>query len=253
MGETQQHSRSDQDRLIRPTFNGALCIETRRERLTADAGVFMMRELMERTGLIEWLDTHFVDPRDPDLLTHPMSELLRTTLTLLAQGWTNADDADHLRHDPALRLAVSDRRQDVPLRTPDATGTPDGLASQPTLSRLLAAASVPCNLEALEQANLFLARHRCRWLDDRVKYRDFMLDIDSLPIPVHGRQDGAAYNGLHGRTHVRPGVAGSISPARHLPAAVGAIHVHPDTAAILHHTHHKPLPRPCAATSHRCP
>lgn len=219
MGEAQQPSRGDQDGLIRPTFNGALRIETRRERLTGDAGVFMLRELMERTGLIEWLDAHFVDPRHPDLITHPMSELLRTTLALLAQGWTNADDADHLRHDPALRLAVSDRRQDAPLRTPDAASdTPDGLASQPTLSRLLAAASVPCNLEALEQANLFLAQHRCRWLDERRRYTNFTLDIDSLPIPVHGHQDGAAYNGYYDTQCYHPLILGSADSGQLLGA-----------------------------------
>ncbi len=218
MGETQQRQRSDQAGLIRPTFNGALRIEARRERLTSDAGVFMLRELMERTGLIQWLDTHFVDPRHPDLITHPMSELLRTTLTLLAQGWTDADDADHLRHDPALRLAVSDRRQDRSLRTPDAAGTPEGLASQPTLSRLLAAASVPCNLEALEQANLFLARHHCRWLDGRVKYTDFTLDIDSLPIPVHGHQDGSAYNGYYDTRCYHPLILGSADSGQLLGA-----------------------------------
>ena len=66
MGETRQRSRGDQDGLIRPPFNGALRIETRRERLTGDAGVLMLRELMERTGLVDWLDAHFVDPRQPD-------------------------------------------------------------------------------------------------------------------------------------------------------------------------------------------
>ena len=197
MGETQQQQQGDQGGLIRPTFNGALRIETRRERLTGDAGVLMLRELMERTGLIEWLDAHFTDPRHADLITHPMSELLRTALTLLAQGWTDADDADHLRHDPALRVAVSDRHQDAPLRTPDTAGTPDGLASQPTLSRLLAAAATPGNLQALEQATLFLAQQRCRWLDGRRRYTEFALDIDSLPIPVHGHQDGSAYNGYY--------------------------------------------------------
>ena len=67
MGETEQQQRGDQAGVFRPTFNGALRIETRRERLTGDAGVLMLRELMERTGLIEWLDAHFTDPRDPDL------------------------------------------------------------------------------------------------------------------------------------------------------------------------------------------
>ena len=84
MGEAQQDHQGRQDEPIRPTFNSAVRIEARRERLTADAGVLMLRELMERTGLIEWLDEHFIDPRNPELITHPMAELLRTALTLLA-------------------------------------------------------------------------------------------------------------------------------------------------------------------------
>ena len=218
MGETEQQQRGDQDGLIRPTFNGALRIETRRERLTGDAGVLMLRELMERTGLIEWLDAHFTDPRHADLITHPMSELLRTALTLLAQGWTDADDADHLRHDPALRLAVSDRHQDAPLRTPDSAGTPDGLASQPTLSRLLATAAAPGNLLALEQATLYLAQQRCRWLDGRRRYTEFTLDIDSLPIPVHGHQDGSAYNGYYQIRCYHPLILGSADSGQLLGA-----------------------------------
>jgi len=218
VGETQQPRRGDQDGLIRPTFNGALRIETRRERLTGDAGVLMLRELMERTGLIEWLDAHFTDPRHADLITHPMSELLRTTLTLLAQGWTDADDADHLRHDPALRLAVSDRRQDAPLRRPDSAGTPDGLASQPTLSRLLATTAAPGNLLALEQAPLFLAQQRCRWLDGKRRYTEFTLDIDSLPIPVHGHQDGSAYNGYYQTRCYHPLILGSADSGQLLGA-----------------------------------
>ena len=209
MGETQQRRRHEQDDAIRPTFNRAVRIEARRERLTADAGVFMLRELMERTGLVHWLKAHFTDPRNPELITHPMVELLRTTLTLLAQGWTDADDADHLRHDPALRLAVSDRGQDAALRRPDTVHTPDGLASQPTLSRLLAAATAPGNLLALEQANLFLAQQRCRWLDGRRRHRELTLDIDSLPVPVHGQQAGALYNRYYGTRCYHPLILGS--------------------------------------------
>ena len=218
MGEAQQPHRDGQDGPIQPTFNRAIRIESRRERLTADAGVLMLRELMERTGLIDWLEAHFTDARNPDLITHPMSELLRTALTLLAQGWTDADDADHLRDDPLLRLAVSDRRQDAPLRAPETPGTPNGLPSQPTLSRLLAAASAPGNLLALEQANLHLALQRCRWLDGKRRYTDFTLDIDSLPIPVHGHQDGSAYNGYYEKRCYHPLAFGSADSGQLLGA-----------------------------------
>ena len=56
----------------------------------------MLRELMERTGLIEWLAAHFSDPRHPDRITHPMSELLRTALTLRSPKAAAASEASGL-------------------------------------------------------------------------------------------------------------------------------------------------------------
>ena len=165
MGETETHIDVEQDEFIRPTFNRSIRVEARPERLSADAGVLMMREVMERTGLIDWIDAGFDDLRRANQVTHSLPELLRTQLILLAQGWTCADAADHLRDDPAFRLSVSDRRQDVPLRPPSTPHTADGLASQPTLSRLLAAAAEPGNLAVLKEANLRCAQQHCRWLD----------------------------------------------------------------------------------------
>ena len=51
MGETETHIDVEQDEFIRPTFNRSIRVEARPERLSADAGVLMMREVMERTGL----------------------------------------------------------------------------------------------------------------------------------------------------------------------------------------------------------
>jgi hypothetical protein len=65
-------------------FNGSLRIESRPERLTAEVGAIALREVMERLDLIPWLTERLHDPRDPDLITHPLSELLRTSLTAAA-------------------------------------------------------------------------------------------------------------------------------------------------------------------------
>jgi len=208
MGESQTDGGMEQGAFIRPTFNRSVRVEARPERLSADAGVLMMREVMERTGLIEWIDARFKDPRQADQITHSMPELLRTQLTLLAQGWCSADDADRLRADPAFRLSVSDRRQDAPLRAPSRPRTPDGLASQPTLSRLLAAAARPENLEVLKKASLRCVQQHGRWLDGRRRYTRLTLDVDSLPVVVHGQQAGAAYNGYYRATCYHPLVLG---------------------------------------------
>lgn len=209
MGEVQVDLVGEFGTVIRPTFNGAIRVEARQERLTGDAGAILLREVMDRIGLIDWLCDRMQDPRSPALITHPLAELLRTQLILLAQGWTDADDADFLRDDPALRLAVSGRRQDASLRTPESSGVPDGLASQPTLSRLLETAGSPHNESVLQEANLFCAQQRRRWVEGRERYKYLTVDVDSLPVKVHGHQADSAYNGYYHQRCYHPLLFGS--------------------------------------------
>ena len=209
MGETHPDLFGEYDTAIRPTFNGSVRVEARKERLTGDAGALLAREVMDRIHLIEWLEARLVDPRNPLLITHPLVELLRTQLLLLVQGWTASDDADFLRDDPALRLAVSERRQDAPLRTSDEAGVPDGLASQPTMSRVLASLSCEKNAPVLQEANLFVARQRREWIEGRKRYEHLTLDMDSIPLKVHGHQKGSAYNGHYHQRCCHPLVFGS--------------------------------------------
>jgi hypothetical protein len=100
-------------------LNRSLRIEDRPERLTADAGVLALRQLDHRLGLTDWLATQLSDPRQPDFITHPQVELLRSRIYLIAQGHRDAADADRLGLDPAFRLAVSQRRGTAPLDEAD--------------------------------------------------------------------------------------------------------------------------------------
>jgi hypothetical protein len=196
-------------RLFTPEFNGSLQIEARPERLSSEAGAILQREVLERLGIIDWLVERLHDPRDPALITHPLSELLRTHILLLGQGWRDQDDADRLRHDSVLRLAVSDRKSISPLLAPSpgADGSsqlqvPHGLASQPTLSRLVRSLSSQANRCALNEALLELASRRIKALNRGHRLRDLTLDIDSLPVEVHGHQPGSEHNGhFHARVY----------------------------------------------------
>jgi hypothetical protein len=205
--------------LFRAEFNRSLRIESRPERLTSEAGAVVLREVLERLGLVDWLVTRLVDHRDPDLITHPLSELVTTSLLLLGQGWRDQDDADTLRHDPVLRLAVSDRRGIAPLETrPREDGTPlaknpavpDGLASQPTLSRLVRMLSTPANRAVLRGALLECAARRLHAMRGGHRFRYLTIDIDSLPIEVHGHQPGSEYNG-HYHTRIFHPLIASIA------------------------------------------
>ena len=59
------------------TFNRAIKVEPCAERLSSDAGVLLQRELDERLCLTRRLAAQLQDPRDPDLVTHPLAALLR--------------------------------------------------------------------------------------------------------------------------------------------------------------------------------
>ena len=85
------------------------------EALSVNSGALLVRELGQRTGLWALLKRALVDPRDPDRITHPFEELVRTVVLMAAQGWSRPADVDLLRYDPALRVAVSKRRGEGPL------------------------------------------------------------------------------------------------------------------------------------------
>jgi hypothetical protein len=156
----------------------------------------LIREIDQRLRVTRDLAARLVDPRNPDLLVHPLAELLRTSVQMIAQGWRDQDDADKLRGDPACRLAVSDRRGDAPLRPADeGRALPDGLASQPTLSRLIGTLATDRNRRATREMLLTSAGRHLRAANGGHRLRLVDLDVDSIPLQVHGHQIGSAYNG----------------------------------------------------------
>jgi hypothetical protein len=192
-------------------FNGSLRIESRAERLTSEAGAVILREVVERLGVVPWMVERLRDPRNPRLVTHPLAELLHTAVLLIAQGWRDRDDADALRDDAALRIAVSTRRGISPLQGPEREEgaapsknppAPEGLASQPTLSRLVRVLADEENLPVVREALLETAARRVKAGRDGHRMRYASIDVDGLPIDVHGHQPGSEYNGhYHSRIY----------------------------------------------------
>jgi hypothetical protein len=174
-------------------FNRSIHLEARPERGSGDSGALLMRELMDRLGYPQLFERHLRDPRDPARVRHPFLELLRTAILLLVQGWSDQSDVGLLRGDPALSLAVSSRRGQRPLR--ESVGRePEGLCSQPTLSRLSHDLALPENLNGMGAFFLDAAELR-RGLRAGERYRETTLDLDSLPREVFGKQPGSEWNG----------------------------------------------------------
>ena len=181
MGETLQP--------VTPRFNRSLRVESRPDRLTGEPGAVLLREVLEASGIVEWMTGRLVDPRRQEDVTHDLASLLRTTVLLAAQGWRDHDDADALRHDPAMRLASSSSAGLSPLVVEK------GLASQPTLSRFTAIMADPRNLAVLREGVLEFAARGLRALNGGRRLPRVTLDVDSLPIEVHGHQPKAEWNG----------------------------------------------------------
>ena len=83
---------------------------------------------------------------------------------------------------------------------------PEHLASQPTLSRLTAMLDRVGDRPALREGLTVLAGRRIRAMrGHRMRY--VTLDVDSLPVEVHGHQPETAYNGHYHATVYHPLVA----------------------------------------------
>lgn len=57
-------------------LNRGLPVESRPERLTGDAGAVLLREILERSGIVPCLVGRLADLRRADLVTYPLDALL---------------------------------------------------------------------------------------------------------------------------------------------------------------------------------
>ena len=141
------------------------------------------------------------DKRDGRRIRHSQRRLARTLLLLAGQGRREHSDATALRDDPALRLATGDRAGTAPL------GKGGRLPSQPTLSRRVAAWSAKEGVEVLREGLQRLAGWRLKAMGGWRRPKTLVIDIDSLPVEVHGEQPGSAWNGYYHRRVYHPIVA----------------------------------------------
>ncbi len=180
-------------------FNRSLKLKSEPLEITADAGAVAVREILERSGVVERIAARIKDPRQPGKITHSMQECLRTLFVLAAQGRPDHNDADAYRNDPAFALAVCDRK---------GTAAADhSLPSQPTLSRIVALLSSEENRKILREELARFVKWRFRAIGGGRLHRRLTVDVDGLPIDVHGKQPGGAWNGYYNRKVYQPIVA----------------------------------------------
>jgi Transposase DDE domain group 1 len=173
--------------------------------LSSDGGLLALSEVERRLGIADRLAACIEDPRAPDRVRHGLAAILRFRMLMIAAGYEDGNDADSLRHDPVLKLALD--------RLPDGAA----LCSQPTISRLENLPDVRALLRmARAMVGLYCGSFR------RVPRR-IVLDVDDTFDAVHGGQQLRLFNAYYDEHGFQPivvfdgegrPVAAMLRPAR---------------------------------------
>jgi hypothetical protein len=146
-------------------------------RLTSNGGVMLLAMAERRLGLADNLARVFPDRRDPTRVVHSLVDMFRARMFAICCGYEDADDLDHLRSDPAFKLACG--------RLPD---TGRDLCSQPTLSRL---ENAPRLRDVIRLTYILVDA----WMDSYPREpASVTLDIDDTCDVVHGHQQLSLFN-----------------------------------------------------------
>jgi len=162
------------------TFNGTLKVDFQGSRVTSDGGLLLVRELDERLGLGELIEEHLTDSRQGVNKKFPLADLLRQSVYSRLAGYEDLNDAVRVSADPTFRLIGSKKNWDrgAALTSRLQSFEAGMLASEENLLGLMAV-----NRELISQA------------EAQDKSESVVLDMDSTESPVHGQQEGSAYNG----------------------------------------------------------
>ena len=149
-------------------------------RLSSDGGVALLALAEKRVGIIERLAKLFPDERDQERVTHPLDSIVGARVLAIGCGYEDGNDLDHLRKDPAFKLACG--------RMPDSGCD---LCSQPTISRL---ENAPC-LKDVVRLTYALVDQWCT--SYQKEPAGVVLDIDDTCDVVHGCQQLSLFNAYY--------------------------------------------------------
>jgi len=177
--------------------------------ITSDGGALLLKQLEQRTQIVRRFAACFQDYRRPDLIEHPLLDLITQRVFGLALGYEDLNDHDDLRRDPMLAVALSKddvkgehrrRAQDrgkalagkstlnrLELTAPDYEGSPRQKGSdQPETKKIVVD---PESIDAL-LVDLFLEAHE-------PAPEQIILDVDATDIVLYGQQEGRFYHGYY--------------------------------------------------------
>src|SRR6201997_1791577 len=171
-------------REIRAQFDGGA--------ITSDGGGLLLREVEKRIGILHQFSACFTDYRNPDLIEHPVEELVAQRVYGLALGYEDLNDHEELRNDPLLAVLVEKEDPDNEV-----------LAGKSTLNRLELTKETASRKERYKKivldhgavdrllVEVFLQAHQ-------EAPKEIILDLAATDEPLHGKQEGRFFHGYYG-------------------------------------------------------
>jgi hypothetical protein len=175
--------------VLRLDFDRRLMLQFRGSVVTSDAGLLAYRELDDALGLSTMAGETLADARTGKNGRHALVGMLRQSVFGRLAGYEDVNDAERLRHDPAMRWVVGGKAAHGCAASASQMGRFE--------TRWLAAEE---NLSAL--ADLL-----GQWIDrvhSRRPPRGILLDMDSSVSPTHGEQEKSCWNGHYECTCYHP-------------------------------------------------
>ena len=174
---------------MRMGFDGGIKLEFHGAKVTSDGGLLAYRELDDALGLFDAVSTALSDQRTGRNIQHAMPTLLRQSIYSRLAGYEDVNDAERLSVDPVLR-AITGKK--APNKQAASVNTMGRFETEFLTQRE--------NLAGLSEIN-------GKWVEramSKTPHRRIILDLDSSESPVHGAQEGSAYNGHFGSTCFHP-------------------------------------------------
>ena len=174
---------------IRLDFDRRLILQFRGSAVTSDAGLLAYRELDDVLGLTALAGEMLADARTGKNGRHALVGLFRQSVFGRLAGYEDVNDAERLRHDPAMRWIVGGKAAHGRAASPSQMGRfeTQWLAADTNLSALTALSG--------------------QWIDlvhARRPPRGVVLDMDSSVSPTHGEQEMSVWNGHYQCTCYHP-------------------------------------------------